>query len=165
MAIAFEPKPSTGIAPGGLGFGGKEILAKENVFVAIAIEISGDDSECGRELCLRGHEPRLETITAVQQNYRFEPVRLDEPALGGALAENFIDPAIGKGLIAGKARAQEGHCLGDSIQSAFGDVLPHRRFVIRFKQPKGTVVVIISEIKAERGGAMALVFGVAAPIT
>src|SRR5256885_2120892 len=70
--VAFEPQSATGIVTRRVRGNGEEILAHENVFAAIAVQIADDDSKNGRPLRFHRQGSGLEMVAAVQENHAVE---------------------------------------------------------------------------------------------
>ena len=58
--------------------GGEEVLAQEQIFVAVAVEVGHSHSEDGSELSFFGQRTRFELMSAVEEDHRSERVRLDK---------------------------------------------------------------------------------------
>ena len=72
QAVTEEQQSTSGIQSGYPGARRKEILAEENIFMSVPIEICHDDTESGRELRLGRKRFRVEVIAPVQENRRSE---------------------------------------------------------------------------------------------
>ena len=93
LAIAFaaQEQAASGIEPGEFGLSGEEVLAQENVFSAVAIEIGHGDCECGRELGVVREFERFEMVGAIEEEHRGKRAYPELVRVGLLIAENGVE--------------------------------------------------------------------------
>ena len=65
LAVTFEPKTSSAVVGRITGFSGKEVLAKENVLVTVAVHVRNTNSESRGHLRFNRENMSLEMVASI----------------------------------------------------------------------------------------------------
>ena len=164
LAIPTQPEPAAAVVSAGFRFRGKEILAEENVFGAITVDVTDREGERGRQLCRQGEWARFEALPAVQEEGGLKPVGLEYAWSFGAVFENLSDASLGELPKGFEARNEVGEGGRDTAPVLIGDVSAHRRFVMGFEQVDAAGAVEVAVVEAQGLIAMPFVSGILAPV-
>ena len=80
------------------------------------------------------------------------------------IAQNLIDTRIGESLVVGESSSKERHGFGYRLQTPLRNIFFQLNIEVSLQERRHSVPNEVTEIKTQRGGPVALIFRVLAPV-
>src|SRR5207249_5970844 len=103
FAVAAKQETAPGIVARNVGLQGEKVLAEENVFVAVAVEVGDANGKGRRHLRFDRQWAGLEVIAAIEKEAGFEREGFERLHSRRAITEDFRESGFAKGGLRGEA--------------------------------------------------------------
>src|SRR2546425_621202 len=162
VALAAQPQAAPAIIARKVRHGPKEVLAEEQVFDSIAIEIADVDGKDWGQLCLARQRYPFKMRTSIKKYAGLEFCRLDDFRCLISSAEDVLDSRLAKGLVGRELACQFWH------RASKREAITHRKPIglplPGFNQLDFSVGIPVTVEHAQFGWAIKLINCVASPV-